>query len=210
MNIAGTGPILGPIQGVLFGPIAFLTIPIGCVLGGALHDYWCGMISLRNEGDQMPALVKKFLGKGIAKVYFVFLVILLLLVGVVFLYTPGDLFVGQVLNLTPEASNYWPLTIIVFAVIFAYYIVATLLPIDKIIGRIYPIFGIVLVLSAVGIFGVLVVGAVTGKYVLNEIWAGIPDWAYTGLLNPQNPHYIPTFFVTVACGIVGQMDMEKA
>ena len=202
LNIAGTGPILGPIQGVLFGPIAFLTIPVGCVLGGAVHDYWCGMISLRNGGDQMPALVKKFLGKGISKVYFVFLVLLLMLVGVVFVYTPGDLFVGQVLNMTAESSGYWGVTILVFAVIFAYYIIATMMPIDRIIGKVYPIFGLILFLAALGIFLVTMLGAASGRYVLNEIWDGIPAWAYTGVLNPSDPRYIPTFFVTVACGIV--------
>ena len=202
LNIAGTGPILGPIQGVLFGPIAFLTIPVGCVLGGAVHDYWCGMISLRNGGDQMPALVKKFLGKGISKVYFVFLVLLLMLVGVVFVYTPGDLFVGQVLNMTAESSGYWGVTILVFAVIFAYYIIATMMPIDRIIGKVYPIFGLILFLAALGIFLVTMLGAASGGYVLNEIWDGIPAWAYTGVLNPSDPRYIPTFFVTVACGIV--------
>lgn len=202
LNIAGTGPVLGPIQGILFGPIAFLTIPIGCVLGGAIHDYWCGMISLRNEGAQMPALVEKFLGKAISKIYFIFLVLVLMLVGVVFVYTPGDLFVGQVLGITADSPNYLFVTILTFAAIFGYYIVATMLPIDKIIGKIYPIFGIILFLSAAAVFIVTILGTVSGKYVLNEIWAALPEWAYTGALNPTDPHYVPTFFVTVACGIV--------
>lgn len=120
----------------------------------------------------------------------------------VFVYTPGDLFVGQVLNMTAESPDYWKVTILVFAVIFAYYIIATMMPIDRIIGRIYPVFGIVLFLSALGIFFVTVLGVASGKYLLNEIWEGIPPWAYTGILNPADPHYIPTFFVTVACGIV--------
>lgn len=202
LNIAGTGPVLGPIQGILFGPIALLTIPIGCVLGGAIHDYWCGMISLRNDGAQMPALVEKFLGKAVSKIYFVFLVLVLMLVGVVFVYTPGDLFVGQVLGITADAPNYIFATVLTFAVIFVYYILATLLPIDKIIGKIYPVFGMILFLSAAAIFVVTVINLFSGKYVLNEIWGALPDWAYTGVLRPDDPRYIPTFFVTVACGIV--------
>ena len=202
LNIAGTGPVLGPIQGILFGPIAFLTIPIGCVLGGAIHDYWCGMISLRNGATQMPALVEKFLGKAISKVYFVFLVLVLMLVGVVFVYTPGDLFVGQVLGITADAPNYLMVTIITLAVIFGYYILATMLPIDKIIGKIYPIFGVILFLSSAAVFAITCIGVFSGKYVLNEIWDTLPDWAYTGALNPTDPHYVPTFCVTVACGIV--------
>lgn len=202
LNIAGTGPVLGPIQGILFGPIAFLTIPIGCVLGGGIHDYWCGMISLRNDGAQMPALVEKFLGKAVSKIYFVFLVLVLMLVGVVFVYTPGDLFVGQVLKITPDAPNYILATVLTFGIIFAYYILATLLPIDKIIGRIYPVFGIILFLSAAAVFAVTMINAFSGRYVLNEVWSALPDWAYTGVLRPEDPRYIPTFFVTVACGIV--------
>ena len=89
LNIAGTGPVLGPIQGILFGPIAFITIPIGCVLAGSLHDYFVGMISMRNKGAQIPNLINKYLGSGIYKFYNVIITILLLLTGVVFVYTPG-------------------------------------------------------------------------------------------------------------------------
>lgn len=160
------------------------------------------MISLRNGGAQMPALVEKFLGKAISKVYFVFLVLVLMLVGVVFVYTPGDLFVGQVLGITADAPNYLMVTIITLAVIFGYYILATMLPIDKIIGKIYPIFGVILFLSSAAVFAITCIGVFSGKYVLNEIWDTLPDWAYTGALNPTDPHYVPTFCVTVACGIV--------
>ena len=150
LNIAGTGPILGPIQGILFGPIAFLTIPIGCILGGAFHDYMCGMISVRNEGAQMPSLIRKYLGKYAYTIYNVFVCILMLLVGTVFIYTPGDLFITQILNADSGVAN--PIVWIVYGVIFLYYIIATLFPIDKIIGKIYPIFGMLLVISAVGVF----------------------------------------------------------
>ena len=161
LNIAGTGPILGPIQGILFGPIAFITIPIGCVIGGAFHDYMSGMISVRNDGEQMPSLVKRFLGKYIYVIYNIFVCLLMLLVGVVFIYTPGDLFVTQILGGESKFDN--PVVWVVYGAIFVYYIIATLLPIDKIIGKIYPVFGAILLLSAVGVF----IGLFLNGYPLN-------------------------------------------
>lgn len=191
LNIAGTGPILGPIQGILFGPIAFITIPIGCVIAGGVHDYLCGMISMRSSGEQMPNLVKRFLGKHIYGLYNVFVCLLLILLGTVFIYTPGDLFVSHILKQSSGTDN--PVLWIVYGVIFAYYIVATLVPIDKIIGKIYPIFGGVLLLSALGVLA----GIFLNGYPLDEIWS-------VGALgvHPKGLHFIPIFFVTVACGIV--------
>jgi carbon starvation protein CstA len=191
LNIAGTGPILGPIQGILFGPIAFITIPIGCVIGGAFHDYMSGMISIRNDGAQMPDLVRKYLGKYTYVIYNIFICFLMLLVGAVFIYTPGDLFVTQIIK--GDSSINSPVLWIVYGAIFVYYVIATLFPIDKIIGKIYPIFGAVLILSAVGVF----IGLFVHGYELNEIWE-------IGVVNvhPQNLQFVPIFFVTVACGIV--------
>ncbi|MBR0060231.1 MAG: carbon starvation protein A [Selenomonadaceae bacterium] len=199
LNIAGTGPVLGPIQGILFGPIAFITIPIGCVLGGAFHDYMSGMISLRNGGEQMPSLMRRFLGDGVYKVYNVFVCLLMLLVGVVFIYTPGDLFVAQILG--GDVSTLSAEVMMVYGVILFYYLLATLLPIDKIIGRVYPIFGAILLLSAVGIF----LGLFINDYPLLEVWD-------TGIANvhPLGEHFIPMFFVTVACGITSGFHSTQA
>jgi len=199
LNIAGTGPVLGPIQGILFGPIAFITIPIGCVIAGAVHDYMSGMISLRHNGDQMPKLIKLFLGKNTYVIYNIFVCVLMLLVGAVFIYTPGDLFLTQILKRSGSSTDVF--TWIIYGAIFVYYIIATLFPIDKIIGKIYPIFGAILLLSAVGVgFGIFMNG-----YPLDELWS-------TGFANvhPQGLHFFPVFFVTVACGIVSGFHSTQA
>ena len=192
LNIAGTGPVLGPIQGILFGPIAFILIPIGCVMGGAMHDYFSGMLSLRNGGDQMPTLMKKFTNKAVHNIYMVFVCLLLLLVGVVFIYTPGDILATQVFHFggTPAEISTW----IIYACIFVYYIVATLFPIDKIIGRIYPVFGAILLVSAVGLFA----GLFAGGYRLDNL--SLTN--FMGIHPVKGTNLIPIFFITVACGIV--------
>ncbi|MBP5261507.1 MAG: carbon starvation protein A [Clostridiales bacterium] len=199
LNIAGTGPILGSIQGILFGPIVFITIPLGCVLGGAFHDYMSGMISVRNNGEQMPGLVRLFLGKKMYAVYNVFVCFLMLLIGAVFIFTPGDLFISNIIKQDGSISN--PVTWIVYGAIFVYYIIATLLPIDKIIGKIYPVFGALLLLSTVGIFG----GLFIKGYELDELW----DTGFS-FVNMYGDNFIPIFFVTVACGIVSGFHSAQA
>lgn len=192
LNIAGTGPILGPIQGILFGPIAFILIPIGCVLGGAMHDYFSGMLSMRNNGAQMPTLVRKYTTKSVYKVYMVFVCLLLLLVGSVFIYTPGDIAATQVLGLSGAAteSSTW----IIYGIIFIYYVAATLFPIDAIIGRIYPVFGAILIVSTVIIF----FGLFSNGYELTNL--SLANWK--GIYPVEGTNLIPVFFITVACGIV--------
>ena len=192
LNIAGTGPVLGPIQGILFGPLAFITIPVGNVLAGAMHDYFIGMVSLRNKGAQMPLLVKKYLGNTSKSVYNVIVVVLMLLVGSVFIYTPGDLIVTELIGQVADKSN--PTVWIVYGAIFVYYLIATLFPIDKIIGRIYPAFGLFLVLSAVGIF----IGIIFEPHLLDNLTFG----EGFGVHQLNGAPLIPAFFVTVACGIL--------
>ena len=191
LNIAGTGPVLGPIQGILFGPLAFVTIPIGCVLAGATHDYLNGMISIRNGGAQMPRMIGNYLGANIKRFYTFVLWLLLFLVGVVFVYTPGDLIVKDVLNQDSSGQN--PIIWVVYAGIFIYYLIATFFPVDKIIGRVYPIFGGLLILSALGIFvGIIMDG---GANLQNLSLASLPN-------HPLGQKFVPVFFITVACGIL--------
>ena len=208
LNIAGTGPIIGPIQGILFGPIAFITIPIGNVIGGAMHDYFSGMICLRDGGTQMPDMIRRYSNKGIYGIYQVFLSLLLLLVGAVFIYTPGDIAATQVFGFSGKVDD--PTTWIIYGVIFVYYLIATVFPIDAIIGRIYPIFGAILLFSAVGVF----IGLFVKGYPLLNIWDNWQGMVFThtaadgaqttfsyGEYFSAN-HFVPIFFITVACGIL--------
>ena len=189
LNIAGTGPILGPIQGILFGKVAFIAIPIGCVIAGATHDFLVGSMSMRNGGAQVPKLVGKYLGNGTRKVYNVVIAVLLLLTGTVFVYTPGDLLANDILGLADGSNGIW----IIYGAIFAYYILSTVLPIDQLIGRVYPLFGAFLIISAFGVLvGILTKGA-------NHL-----EFAGAGLISehPLGQRFIPAFFITVACGIL--------
>ena len=157
LNIAGTGPIFGALMGAVFGPVVFLWIVFGSILGGAIHDYMSGMISVRLNGASISEIVGKYLGRTAKQVMRVFSVILLVLVGAVFTTSPAAL----IARLTPD----WMNTTFWVVVILVYYLLATLLPIDKLIGKLYPVFGVVLVLMAVGIIG----GLVVGGYHLPEI-----------------------------------------
>ena len=182
LNIAGTGPIFGALMGAVFGPVVFLWIVFGSILGGAVHDYMSGMISVRMNGASISEIVGKYLGGAAKQIMRVFSVILLVLVGAVFTTSPAAL----IARLTPAWMNtqFW------VAVILVYYLLATLLPIDKLIGKLYPIFGGVLIIMVVGIIG----GLVAGGYTLPELV--IAD------LHPDGLPVWPFMFVTVACGAV--------
>ncbi len=180
LNIAGLGPIFGPILGALYGPVAMLWIVFGCIFAGAVHDYFSGMLSVRARGASVPTVVGEQLGSVAKHFMNIFAVILLLLVGVVFVLGPAKL-LG---NLSGIAVTVW------VAVIFAYYILATLVPIDKIIGRFYPLFGALLVFMSVG----LLIGQVySGK---GFYQSGI-DFSN---LHPEGLPLWPLLFITIACG----------
>ncbi|SES40329.1 carbon starvation CstA family protein [Salipaludibacillus aurantiacus] len=180
LNIAGVGPIFGPIMGALYGPVAFLWIVFGAIFAGAVHDYLTGMISIRNRGAHLPELAGKFLGKVMKHVVNGFSVLLLLLVGTVFVTAPAAL----IHNMVPG----WVTLGMIIGLIFLYYIVATMLPIDKIIGRVYPLFGGLLLISALGIGGSLVL---TG--------APIPEMTLTNM-HPEGLMIFPLLFLTISCG----------
>ncbi len=180
LNIAGVGPIFGPIAGALFGPVAFLWIVLGAIFAGAVHDYLTGMISIRNGGAHLPELARKYLGKGFSHVVNAFSVLLLLLVGTVFVTSPAGL-------LHTLMNGWMPLTVILI-VIFIYYILSTILPIDKIIGRLYPLFGALLVISSAGI-GIWLVAS----------GAPIPEITLENL-HPDNLPIFPMLFLTITCG----------
>ena len=187
LNIAGLGPIFGAIMGVMFGPMAFIWIVFGSIFGGAVHDFISAMMSLRSGGDSLPELVGRELGPVVKQAMRFISIVLLVLVGAVFVLTPA----GLLDNMTPAllSTNFW------IVVIFLYYILATLLPIDKLIGRFYPIFGFVLLFMAVGLLGVMLFGDVA-----------IPDGFSYGLYSRHSAadtHPIfPMMFVSIACGAV--------
>lgn len=186
LNIAGLGPIFGAIMGAKFGTASYLWIVLGSIFAGAVHDYLSGMLSMRHDGESLPELIGRYLGVTTKQVMRVFTVILMVLVGSVFVAGPA----GLLANLTPEVldTTFW------IVVVFLYYVLATMLPIDKIIGKIYPIFAFALLFMAVGILVMLYVN----HPALPEIWDGLqnthPDAA--------NLPIFPIMFVSIACGAI--------
>lgn len=186
LNIAGLGPIFGAILGAKFGESSFLWIVLGCIFAGATHDYLSAMLSLRHDGESLPEIVGRYLGKGTQMLMRVFSIVLLILVGAVFVAGPA----GLLAKLTPDFMdvNFW------IVVIFVYYFLAALLPIDKLIGKVYPLFAGSLLFMAVGILVMLFVKMPA----LPELWDGI------GNTHPK-AESLPTFpilFVSVACGAI--------
>ena len=185
LNIAGTGPIFGAIMGAKFGPSAYLWIVFGCIFAGAVHDYFSGMLSMRHGGAGLPELVGIYLGKNTKKVMLVFSVFMLMMVGTVFVYSPA-LILGDICGDSLTWVYVWCI------VIFAYYFLATLLPIDKIIGKIYPLFAVAMLFMAVALMVVLIVK-----------WPSLPELT-DGLSNmsPASGPIFPCLFITIACGAV--------
>lgn len=212
LNIAGTGPIFGPILGALYGPVAMLWIVLGCIFAGAVHDYFCGMLSVRNGGASMPNLAGRYLGSPVKLFINLLAVVLLFLVGVVFVISPAKLLSSITFEslasdtdggLTVWGMNQTTVITVWTAIIFCYYVLATLLPIDKIIGKIYPFFGALLLFMSVGmVYGLVsshfsvtepieffrtVDGITVDKFFQNfQVKGDVPIW--------------PLLFLTISCG----------
>lgn len=186
LNIAGLGPIFGAIMGVMYGPAAFLWIVFGTIFAGAVHDYLSGMLSLRENGASLPEIVGNQLGSKVKNVMRVFALLLMILVGAVFVYNPADLLA----MLTPQSLDrlFW------IVVIFVYYMAATLLPVDKLIGKLYPLFGVALLFMALGIMAMLFVHSDA----VPEIWHQF----YNHKADPEANPIFPMMFVSIACGAI--------
>ena len=186
LNIAGVGPVIGVILGVMFGEIVFIIIPIGNIIGGAVHDFTAGMMSIRQDGANLPKLVENSLGKITARIFSIFMTLLLLLVVAVFVNVPA----GLIDLMKPNTSLFWPAVI----AIFLYYICATLFPVDKIIGRIYPVFGALLLIGSLALFISL----------LRRVWVQPELLTETVQFKRGMYHQpiVPVLFVTIACGIL--------
>ena len=184
LNIAGTGPIFGAIMGAKFGPAAYLWIVLGCIFAGAVHDYLSGMLSMRNGGAGQPELIGRYLGDSTKKVMLVFSVFLLMMVGAVFVYSPA-LILGKMCSDDLMWVYIW------CGIIFAYYFIATMMPIDKIIGKIYPLFAISMLFMAVALMVVLFVKWPT----LPELYNGLSGEGFTTPI-------FPALFITIACGAI--------
>ncbi len=189
LNIAGTGPIFGAIMGAKFGPAAYLWIVFGCIFAGAVHDYFCGILSMRHGGSSLPELVGIYLGIPAKKILLVFSIIVLLMVGTVFVYSPA-LILGGMTAPTADAKTFHIMLWV--GIIFIYYILATMLPIDKIIGKIYPIFAFSLLFMAVALGGYLLVK-----------WPSLPEvWDMASTPNLDGEALFPCLCITIACGAV--------
>ena len=191
LNIAGTGPIFGAIMGAKFGPAAYLWIVFGCIFAGATHDYLSGMLSIRNGGANLPEIIGKYLGNAPKQVMLVFSVFLLMMVGAVFVYSPALLLQKLCLDNVPgiellSSSTFW------IIIIFVYYIIATMMPIDKIIGKIYPLFAFSLLFMAVALMAMLFVKMPD----IPEVWEGVGETSLT------TKSIFPCLFITIACGAI--------
>ncbi len=187
LNIAGTGPIFGAIMGAKFGPVAYLWIVLGCIFAGATHDYLSGMLSIRNGGASLPELVGKYLGKTTRAIMLVFTVLLLIMVGTVFVYSPAE-----ILHSMGGDTMMW------VGIIFVYYVIATMLPIDKIIGKIYPLFAFSLLFMAAALMVVLFVKMPH----LPELWTNFYNMGKEAQPEKWTDAIFPALFITIACGAI--------
>ena len=190
LNIAGTGPIFGAIMGAQFGPAAYLWIVLGCIFAGATHDYLSGMLSIRNGGANLPEIIGKYLGNVPKQAMLIFSVFLLMMVGAVFVFSPakilGDMWEPSFTVDTMGQYSFW------IIIIFVYYIIATMMPIDKIIGKIYPLFAFSLLFMAVALLVMLFVKMPD----VPELWEGVGEASLT------TKNIFPCLFITIACGAI--------
>ena len=186
LNIAGTGPIFGAIMGAKFGPVAYLWIVFGCIFAGATHDYFSGMLSMRNDGAGLPQLIGKYLGKTTKDIMLVFTVLLLVMVGTVFVYSPAEIL-----------HNIWGSSLMWIVIIFCYYIIATMLPIDKIIGKVYPLFAFSLLFMA----GALMLMLFVKWPALPELWTHFENMGFAAS-DKWTDNIFPALFITIACGAI--------
>ncbi len=187
LNIAGTGPIFGAIMGAKFGPVAYLWIVFGCIFAGAVHDYFSGMLSMRHDGAGLPELCGRYLGNTTKNVMLVFTVLLLIMVGTVFVYSPAE-----ILHSMGGDTMMWVI------VIFVYYIVATMLPIDKIIGKVYPLFAFSLLFMA----GALMLWLFIHWPTIPEVWTNLYNMGAATEPDKWKDAIFPALFITIACGAI--------
>ncbi len=187
LNIAGTGPIFGAIMGAKFGPVAYLWIVFGCIFAGATHDYLSGMLSMRHDGASLPELIGQYLGKTTKGVMLFFTVFLLIMVGTVFVYSPAE-----ILHSIGGSTMMW------IIIIFCYYIIATMMPIDKIIGRLYPLFAFSLLFMA----GALMVWLFLHWPTVPELWTNFYNMGKATEPDTWTDAIFPALFITIACGAI--------
>lgn len=189
LNIAGLGPIFGAVSGAAFGPAAYIWIVVGCIFMGAVHDFFAGMMSIHTGGMNMPEVTAKYLGKRMKGFMNFVVAFLLMAVGVSFVIGPA----GLMQNLTSIDKETW------LYIIFGYYILATLLPVDKIIGSIYPFMGAILLFMAFGVGVMLIVGDINGTHEIMELTpAVLKNWHS----NPEQNMIIPMMFIVISCGAI--------
>ena len=198
LNIAGLGPIFGAVMGAAYGPVAFLWITLGGVFFGAMHDFVAGVISVKNNGVSLPEIIGKYLGPKVKLFMRIFSVALMILVGAVFMSQPAEIIAGRIdcpaLDDNIVINGFSAMLLLVMGVILVYYVIATLLPVDKLIGKIYPVFGFALFFMAIGIFFVLVFGS---EYSIPELTS-----LKNMIADADEFPIIPTLFTTIACGAI--------
>ena len=198
LNIAGLGPIFGALLGAAYGPVAFLWITLGGIFIGAMHDFVAGVISLKNNGLSLPEIIGKYMGEGTRKFMRIAALLLMVLVGAVFMSQPAELIAANVslpiLEGAMSSTMTWEVFVVIM-LILAYYILATIMPIDKIIGRIYPVFGLAVLVMAFGILVVLLFNS--DRYAIPELTS-----LSNCIADAEKFPIVPMLFTTIACGAI--------